>query len=256
MGGKTSRNSSPARREASTPRPPGVGPLGEEAGSLRGLHSPVVDSSWFSGSLETTLKLSKQIPISQFFWPMYNLSPGLLYCRQGRVERCRSFSQLWCSLSSQEQQGPWHSLRGEGSSSPMSQHRTDTLTPPCKSPSSASRTDRDKHPGREMTDGGTVSDGPEWGRWRPALTSMSKVLTWTEKLCRSWTLVCTCEHHQYPQSSPPLLVSPHPINVLSFPSRLASLLAAPRLSCMKTTLHLQDTSPAFPPAALPFRAMR
>lgn len=80
--GKNSRNSSPARREASTLWPPGEGPPGEEATSLRGLRSTVVDSSWLSGSLEATLKLSKQTPISQLFWPMYNLSLGLLYHRR------------------------------------------------------------------------------------------------------------------------------------------------------------------------------
>lgn len=116
--GKNSRNSSPARREASTPRPPGVGPPGEEAESLRGLSLPVVDSSWLSGSLEATLKLSKQTPISQLFWPMYNLSLGLLYCRRGRVEHCRNFTQPWCSPSSQEQRWPWHGRCGGGSSCP------------------------------------------------------------------------------------------------------------------------------------------
>ena len=100
------------------PRPPGVGPPGDEAGSLRGLRSPVVDSSWLSGSLEATLKLSKQTPISQLLWPMYNLSLRLLYCRRGRVEHCRSFAQLWYSPSSQEQWGPRHGRWGEGSSSP------------------------------------------------------------------------------------------------------------------------------------------
>lgn len=48
------------------PRPPGVGPPGEEARSLRGLRSPVVDSSWLSGRLEATLKLSKQTPPGSF----------------------------------------------------------------------------------------------------------------------------------------------------------------------------------------------
>lgn len=67
MGGKKQEKFSPARREASTPRPLGVGPPGEEAGSLQGLHSLVVDGSWLPGSLEVTLKLSKQTPIPQLF---------------------------------------------------------------------------------------------------------------------------------------------------------------------------------------------
>lgn len=249
---KTSRNSSPARREASTPQPPRVGPLGEEAGFLRGPCSPVVDSSWFSGSLETTLKLSKQTPISQFFWPLYNLSLGLLYRRQGRVERRRSFAQLWCSPSSQEQQGPWHGRWGEGLSSPRVTASHWHSHPSLPKPFFILWEWQGQAP--RQGDGGTVSDAAKRRTPCPALTCVSRVLMWTEKLHGSWTLVCSSEHHQYPQPSPPPLVSPHPVNVLCFPSSLASLLAAPVLH--EDHPRLQDTSPIFSPAAFPSRARR
>lgn len=52
--GKSSRNSFPGRREASTSRPPGVEPPGEEARSLQELCSLVVNSGWLTESLEVS----------------------------------------------------------------------------------------------------------------------------------------------------------------------------------------------------------
>lgn len=49
------------RREVSAPRPRGWD-LQEQRSGPRGAASPAADSSWISGSLEVTLKLSKQTP--------------------------------------------------------------------------------------------------------------------------------------------------------------------------------------------------